>query len=790
MNPYLPFVYAIGHELVTLDGLYDDDELNELAARRGDRSFRQRGDLPLAARWIKDDKTVLLYAEQSLAKLGLAVRPGRSGLIKTSKRLSRLFRPSRFFTTYDGAEFRVRIHERLDPALWDGMALIRRRAVVDIVRRSPWMLALAEADPDRHCALMAEMLAVERVEITVLTPAGQIKGHALVIDEPSGHADDEVTGLLSEVIVAPGAFKPEVVATGDRLFIAIEPVHGKDRAEIDIQSLINLWPFVQPFVRPALDQLRRDNRRLLDSLYRGEHRFPSIPASELDEETYPLMLVSRYGIDPLSYPSVMNMVARGRLSQLERMRRQMHLPLPNLQRRYLAVDANSGGRFLGGWGVDMTSIYVDSDDYGPIAAVLGGADLDDGLMVLPFLDWDLAERTLIWRQPNQTGEYWLLAGWGGLGLSEEPVYADSRTLFRRIDRQADRPAGVPADTPPANWDAAVRRLKGNAGAIGIFANYMMLAVSSTGTLPSLPCSFESIIDAAVKDGRDVSVQVRAVQSLLHELCATTPIAGVLVPRTPRALRDGGRVEVAGRHWLDLLHRRLGEIGDALDAERQTWRDQANLPIAGLLAAGDLARAERAYRYFFRLAEEHKRVILQDGKTVVEPDWPAIGRLFAAQLAKVDEAERDAILVGILAYAGVRGRSDLPCFTATTAAKAFCAMKACQVERGEVPSIAVEVRHVWFNDIQAERRALGASTYSRMAEVSAEVRATAKERVAGWVDGLKTIVVKGREVMASGQVLGLLPKVVALPDGQYQVLAAAADTAEGNLHTRLALVYAI
>lgn len=240
------------------------------------------------------------------------------------------------------------------------------------------------------------MMAVDRVEITVLTGAGQIKGHALVIDERAGYED--VAGLLSDVIVAPGAFKPEVAAAreaGERVFIAVEPVHGQEAAEIDIQSLINLWPFVRPFIRPALEQLRRDNRQLLDSLYRGEYRFPETPASELDEETYPLMLVSRYGIDPLAYPSLMNMVVRGRLSQIDRMRRQLHLPLPNLQRRYLAVDANSGGRFAGGWGVDLTSLYVSREEYGRIAAVLGGADLDDAVMVLPFLDWDLAERTLI-----------------------------------------------------------------------------------------------------------------------------------------------------------------------------------------------------------------------------------------------------------------------------------------------------------------------------------------------------------------------------------------------------------
>lgn len=803
MNPYIPFVHDQcgdgGYELVTLPGLYDDAELNAWAVANGDPGFRRRGDRPLAARWIKDDRTVLLYATKTLRQLGIRVRPGTSGLIKTSKRLSRLFRPARFFTTYASGDYgegelRVRVDERLDPALWDGLALIRRRTVVDIARRSPWLADLAETDPDRHCALVAEMMAVERVEITVLTARGQIKGHALVIDDRAGY--DEVAGLLSDIIVAPGAFKPEVVAAvDDRVFIAVEPVHGKEGAEIDIQSLINLWPFVGPFIRPALAQLRRDNRRLLDSLYRGDYRFPALAASELDDETYPLMLVGRYGIDPRSYPSLMNMVARGRLSQLARLRRQMHLPLPNLQRRYLAVDVNSGGRFLGGWGVDLTSLYVSRDDYGHIAAVLGGADLDDAVMVLPFLDWDGAERTLIWRQPNQTGEWWLLDGWGGLGLVEAPVTADSRTLFTRIDRQPDRPAPVPADTPPADWNAAVARLKGNAGAIGLFANYMMLAVSATGALPPLPCSFESIIDAAVKDGRDVSAQVRAVKALMGELCATTPVAAVLLPRAPRDLQDAGRVRVAGpgdaAYWLDVLHARLGQIVEELDAERARLRAQATLPIDGLLAAGDLARAERAYRYFFRLAEDYKRETVQDGKVVVEPDWPAIGRLFADQLAKIeDDAARDAILVGILAYAGVRGRSDLPCFMATTAAKAFAAMQRCAVEQGAVPSLAVEVRHVWFNDVQAERRARGLAAYDRMAEVSAEARASAKARVAGWADGLRTVVVRGREVLAAGRLVGLLPRSMALADGQYQVLAAAADPGEGSLHARLALVHAI
>lgn len=156
MNPYIPFVHdqcgAGGYELVTLPGLYSDAELNAWAAAHGHPGFRRHGDLPLAARWIKDDRTVLLYAVKTLRQLGIRVNPGRSGLIKTSKRLSRLFRPARFFTTYAAGELRVRVDERLDPALWDGLALIRRRTVVDIARRSPWLADLAETDPDRHCA--------------------------------------------------------------------------------------------------------------------------------------------------------------------------------------------------------------------------------------------------------------------------------------------------------------------------------------------------------------------------------------------------------------------------------------------------------------------------------------------------------------------------------------------------------------------------------------------------------------------------------------------------------------
>jgi hypothetical protein len=61
MDPYIPFVHDIRHELLTLAGLHSDAELDQIAAQRGDRSYRFFGDLPLVARWIKDDKTVLLY---------------------------------------------------------------------------------------------------------------------------------------------------------------------------------------------------------------------------------------------------------------------------------------------------------------------------------------------------------------------------------------------------------------------------------------------------------------------------------------------------------------------------------------------------------------------------------------------------------------------------------------------------------------------------------------------------------------------------------------------------------
>lgn len=776
MNPYIPFVCDRPHALVTYQGILSDKQLAAKALKRGDTKivngqkvgdWYKHGDLKLAARWLKDDKTVLLYTDCGLADMGLAV-DSSSGIIKTSKRLSRVFRPSRFFSSYSRDEEPVVYEDpRLDPALWDGMALIGRDLVNDVAQRSPYMLALREADPERHYDLLQDALACDRVEITVLTDRGQIKGHALVVDG-------------CDVTIARSAFKPEIRTTDGSVFVAIEPVHGSDDARTDIQSLVNLHPFIEPFFAPAIAALRAENATMLAQLADGTYRFPKISLSDLadSEEQFPLMLINRFGLDPRSYPTVANMVVRSRLSQLASMWRQFHLHLPGLRRRYLSVYHLAGTR-SGVWSLDATSLGVSPADYGQIAGVLGGADLDDGLMVLPFLDYDGRTRVLVWRQPNQAGEYWLLDTDGAQFAGDELVTADSRHLPTRIDLQEDRPGPVAPSEPPMTWADAVERLQGNAGAIGTFANYMMMFKSATGEMPKLPCSFESVIDSAVKDGRSVAAELGIVRTAMLDLCLSTPLPKAMLPRVPDEAADD--VRIATDHWLDRLQTETGQVYLELDERRQALKMSASLPIAELLAAGDLDRGGKAYRWFFELPERFTRKVVQeDGKIVDEPDWPTIGRMFAAQLKALEtesgEAEVDRVILGILAYAGLRGTSDLPVFMSATARRCFEAMERHGVVSGTQQSVAIYVMHTWYNRLRAR------GDIRKMCQIPTKERKAAKaEQAPVWT----AIRIEGRNVYVGPHLAGMLPKDEdVLGDGVYAVLGQMQDMAEGAMHLRV------
>jgi len=109
--------------------------------------------------------------------------------------------------------------------VWDGAGLISR-AMLE-------RLAIPEGtSPAKRAELLAELKDCKRVEFTLMSCLGQDKGHAIVADE------------LEADFVLPVDTKKEVRLTNGQKFVGINFVHAHDDMRADIQSVINLHPFL------------------------------------------------------------------------------------------------------------------------------------------------------------------------------------------------------------------------------------------------------------------------------------------------------------------------------------------------------------------------------------------------------------------------------------------------------------------------------------------------------------------------------------------------------------------
>jgi hypothetical protein len=100
-----------------------------------------------------------------------------------------------------------------------------------------------------------------RVEFTVMTPAGQDKGHAIVAEDLRDEDGNPVDFLL------PNDTKREVRLENGRTFVGLSFVHGRNQMRLDIQSLINLHPFFEE--EQLLGWLRDEGQLFVRSIEDG-----------------------------------------------------------------------------------------------------------------------------------------------------------------------------------------------------------------------------------------------------------------------------------------------------------------------------------------------------------------------------------------------------------------------------------------------------------------------------------------------------------------------------------------
>jgi hypothetical protein len=446
-----------------------------------------------ALRWVKDDKVLDLYAgmpgmgmqsmqgmdtAEFLSRTGLQLSM-RKGVFVLSKRLSRVMRPYRYWGFFPADEVTIDYNEQLNPQLWDGCGQVSR----GFVQRLADSLDLDA----RH---RRELLGANRFEVTTLHAGGQDKGHVLVVND-----------LAVDFMFPAGSAKTELALVDGRVFVGLQPIHSEDQMCLDIQSLINLHPFFRTEQLLAWAQMESElfltgirNGRLaqiLNRLYDAE--------SVADLDGLAAWHLGEYiagGGSLMWFAGMIKAVARQHLNRLGSRASKLRCPAPG--GRFYLFPASIGDRDVPAGHVELdpacATAWVNDDEWlDHIVAVLGGCDGDDAVWVLPFRDGSdrsvdgnrPARKVLLWRSPNQLGEYLVLKPTAGSHTIQWDTLAgvlsypqmQSRLLPPRIDSchyqygllaDSSDPEQVSASYSIDATASTIRRAAANRGVLGGF----------------------------------------------------------------------------------------------------------------------------------------------------------------------------------------------------------------------------------------------------------------------------------------------------------------------------------
>ena len=572
-------------------------------------------------RWVNGDQVTDLYVDgmdtqQFLAQTGLKLSL-KKGSFVLSKRISRLMRPhfvSGFFPT-DDVTIAYMEQDKEEAKVWDGAGLMSRRMLDK--------LALSEdLSPSRRARLQRELAHAGRVEFTVMTDAGQDKGHAIVVDDLRDAHGRAVDFLL------PKDTKGEISLTNGRRFVGVNFVHGKEQMRLDVQSLINLHPF---FDEKQLHEWLGQEGDLFAAGLNGDvvaaMRRLEAPTTLAEVESWPLREYLVSGGDPRWFAghtkSLMNRhLDRLNYQTLEKLRlpipgaRHYVMPTAVAQRAGIEVAVPKGHIHLDAhrgtaWVNDEDWLSLPDSPQGQgIAGILGGADHDDALWLYAFTDHDGTEKILAWRSPNQVGEYVILQPTTGSDVPEWAAAdgrltrfpdADSRKLPPRIDHLEPNYLGL-VDASTAGglgegaaaytvevMDTAVQRALANKGALGTYCNSLMLNKALFYGLPEQPpAPLEDIIDSAVKTGADLSQVVAWNYANSQKILESgTPIPAVLHKRLSldrTADERPPRPRFSTDHWLDDTVAGIEGHIEKMMAVRDAMAADARPPLALIEAA--------------------------------------------------------------------------------------------------------------------------------------------------------------------------------------------------------------
>ncbi len=667
----------------------DEEALNQIF--QADPPTPSTGSGP-ALRWVKDDKVLDLHVpgtdtEAFLARSGLQLSLHKGGYV-LSKRLSRVMRPFRYWRFFDEAEVTIDYNDLLDEKLWDGSGQVSRGFIQRLADSLYPSTGSGQALDDRH---RRELLHTDRFEVTTLHAGGQDKGHVLVVDD-----------LAVDFMFPANSAKQELALVDGRIFIGLHPTHSEDQMCLDIQSLINLHPFFQP--EHLLAWAGMESALFLEGIGNGrlagilKRLYDADSVSDLDSLSD--WHVGEYiasGGSLMWFAGMVKAVARQHLKRLGSRASKLRCPAPG--GRYYIFPAAVGNRQVSEGRIELdpacaTAWVNDQDWLTFIVDVLGGCDGDDAVWVMPFSDVSDSggRKMLIWRSPNQLGEYVLLQptdashmiAWdvpGGRQLSYPKM--QSRLLPNRIDSVTYQ-YGELTEASDCNrtnvsysveaMASTIQRAAANQGVLGAHCNALMMCKAIYGRLPDqLPATLEAVIDGSVKTGLNLAPvkqwnQMAITRMVKHgQANASRAMPVVLLDRLPEWLRPQANEAESGRqiaHWLDTL-------ASALEMHKaQYWADVEALAVEACppLPLFDHGRdwlhvgkeLRRAYSQVMRQAlgasgdVEDVDASASEGTSPLSTSFDAARAASDRFLQQWPEAKRPFVLLGAAAYLYAQG----------------------------------------------------------------------------------------------------------------------------------------
>ena len=560
-------------------------------------------------RWIKDGKIVDVFVDgmsmtEFTKSIGLDITMPKGEAV-TGKRLSRIFRDYKVSSFMPSSSVNMRVMTTANPheaLVWDGAGVMSRKMLTD--------LAIAQGVPaDKLADLINQADNGSRVEFTLVNAQGEYKGHAIIADN------------LDVDFLLPDDVKTDVKLTNGTTFIGVNFVHGNSTMNLDVQSLVNMHPFLNPAnLRTYMEAEGDLYLSGIDSGQMAETLQRIQPNASVDDITrWSVLEYYARGGDPTWFRTPISSVIGQHLDKLEfSLRDKVRFPVPG-SRYYVMPDAiaRAAGKPIA---VPRGEIYIDPDtatawvnsgDWTKLEDlplglrdIWGGADNDNSLWLHSFHDLaDDQNKIVAWRSPNEPGDYAVLKPM--IGSTVAPFHtpngdltypnADSSQFPPRRDQQHKTYLGYVEEGDGSNlgkgqpysipiMDLAIRQEATNASTLGMYVNTLMIHKLVFGKLPdTLPAPLEDIVDASAKTGANLW----KVKNWIGEEGAELLQFGIPIPETfqkrlavPPQDKDKLPPMVTSKNnWMDQLLGVVNEHIATVETRAEALRREAQAPPA-------------------------------------------------------------------------------------------------------------------------------------------------------------------------------------------------------------------